>query len=284
MGQNDEYIKLAASIPGLKEKINVDIDKPSEKVYWYIKFNTPLDEQSVSKTTMGVTDKEGYILDTEITYSQKKQMIVINPLEAYVQNEYYFLNISKKVRSEKLQELKNDIHILFKLKGNVISEFKILPPDAKVPTPRRRIVQEKPIHTRVYAFEKEHKTIQKQPKKGKDTVDESGVTKEYLKLTADFPINPTLAAIGMVSSIISIFVGYAPVIVACALIALAGFVHVVFQISRPNFRSIYYYNKGARLFNKERYFKARFYLDKALGLNPENEYAEYAMNKLSYYL
>ncbi len=264
-----EFIKLVTSSPLLKNKIHIDVKNPTDVVYWYIKFNIPLDGSSVSEDTAGVTDKEGYILNTEIKYSRKSNVISIRPLEPYVQNEYYILNISKEVRSENLQELKNDIHILFKLKNNVISEYKILPPNVVVPTPKKKpknFRQPQP-NSKVYSFDKY-----------KDNENSENLP------SASIMINPIIGAVGVFAFIGSIFLDNWIFVAISGAIASVGVLHIVKQVMGKKFRSNFTYNRGVRCFRKERYEKADEFFSKALYLNPENEYAEYAKNKVFYYL
>lgn len=271
MSYEDYFIKVSASIPGLKDKVHVDIKNLGDKIYWYIKFNLTLDAESVSNQNMNVTDTQGFLLDTEITYSTKKNLIVINPLEDYLQNHYYLLNISTAVRSENLNNLKNDIHILFKLKGRKVSEFKILPANVRVPEPRRRpakkSVADKPTNSRVYSFEKY-------------------IDKESLgdKLPiADITLNPLIGAAGLIMTIVSMIFGKPLIIGACGAVALIGVVHIVIQLLRKDQRSNFIYNRGVRKFNRDKFDKAEKCFNKALEINPDNEFAEYAKNKISYF-
>jgi len=267
LADDRDFVEVITSIPSLKEKVHVNIKDPNEKIFWYIKFNLNLDPSSVSKKTTNVTDTEGYILDITIRYDENRNLIEISPLEDYIQNHYYLLNISKKVRSVNKKHLKRDVHVLFKIKGKVVSEFKILPPNVKVPKPRRRKKEVDDTAMRVYSFEK-------------DIGDIKGDNLPF----ADIMINPLIGAIGVVLTIISLSIGNFIIILACAAIALLGVVHIVIQLSRPVFRSNFIYNMGVRAFKKDKFEKADKLFTKALNINPENEYAEYAKNKITYYI
>ena len=268
MNENQDFIKLVTSSPGLKDKIHVDIKDATDVIYWYIKFNIPLDGESVSKKTMGVTDAEGYILNTDISYSGRSNIIAIKPLEPYTQNEYYILSISKKVRSANLQNLKRDIHILFKLKNNVISEFKILPPNVKVPKPKKKPSNAKPLKSKVYSFDK---------------YIDGGARGDYLP-SASIMINPLIGTAGLIASVVSLFMRETAFIIGSVAVIIIGILHIVKQLSNKRFRSNFIYNKGVRCFKKEKYYKANVHFTRALELNPENEYAEYAKNKILYYI
>lgn len=270
--KEEEYIKLVTSTPLLKDKIHIDVKSSTDTIYWYIKFNIPLDETTVSEKTTGVTDTEGYILATEIKYSEKANRIRIKPLEPYEQNEYYILSISKAVRSTNLQNLKRDIHILFKLKNNIISEYKILPPNVSVPKPKKRpkSMERKAPKSKIYSFDKEIKEL-------------SGAEEEKLPF-ASIIINPIIGAFGIILLIVSIVINNLIFTGISAIVTLAGILHIIKQVTGKKFRSNFIYNRGARCFKKEKYEKADRLFSKSLDINPENEYAEYAKNKVSYYL
>lgn len=273
MISDDKYVEIVPSIPSLKDRIHVNIKDPNDKIFWYIKFNLALDPESVSKKTTNVTDTEGYILDISIRYDEIRNLIEISPLEDYVQNHYYLLNISKKVRSVGKKNLKRDIHILFKLKGRVVTEFKILPPNVKVPKPKKRprqrpkVFQEDKTASRVYSFEK----------------DIDNIRGDSLP-TADIMVNPLIGAIGLIMTLVSLLQGNFIAIVVCAVVAGIGVIHIIIQFMSPVFRSNFVYNMGVRAFKHDKFNNAAKLFDKALKINPQNEYAEYAKNKTTYYI
>ncbi len=262
-----DFFEFVASSPSLRDKIHIDIKNTTDIIYWHIKFNIPLDEASVSEKTTGVTDTQGYILSTEIKYSQKSNLISIRPLEPYVQNEYYILSISKTVRSANLQNLKNDIHILFKLKNNVISEYKILPPNVTVPKPKKKPKSAQSPKSKVYSFDKY----------------KDGEQGDNLPSASIF-INPIIGTIGIFSFIGSIVMNNWVFMAISGVIAGIGVLHIIKQVINKKFRSNFIYNRGVRCFKKEKYEKADRFFSRALELNSENEYAEYAKNKVFYYL
>ncbi len=265
--EGKEFFEFVASSPSLKNKVHIDIKDTTDVIYWHIKFNIPLDETSVSEKTTGVTDTQGYILNTEIGYSQKSNLITIRPLEPYIQNEYYILSISKKVRSANFQNLKNDIHILFKLKNNVISKFKILPPNVTVPKPKKKPESTRSPKSKVYSFDKY----------------KDGEQGDNLPSASIF-INPLIGTLGIFSFMGSIIMNNWIFMSISGVIAAIGILHIIKQVADKKFRSNFVYNRGVRAFKKEKYKKADNLFSKALALNPENEYAEYAKNKVFYYL
>ncbi len=264
----NDYIKVVPSDPRLKDKIHVNFDNPEDTLYWYIKFNITLDEKTVTGKTATVTDVNGYILETDISYNENTNLIELSPLEPYEQDEYYILTISKKVHSKSGNGLKKDINILFKLKNNVISEYKILPPNVKVPKPIKRNKSAPPPNTRVYSFDKE--------------IEKSGNRAEFFP-SASILINPIVGGIGLIAVVLSMVFQRKIFLFISGVVTVLGVAHIIAQIASRKFRSNYIYNKGVRKFKKEKYLKAERCFEKALLLNPDNEYAEYAKNKLVFY-
>ena len=273
MAYNDKKIKLDASQRDLNDKFKNDIETIDEKIYWYIKFSLPLDETSVSKKTMKVTDTKGYILKTDIIYNKSVELIVIETLEPYKEEEYYILHISKEVRAENLKNLKKDVHILFKIKGGEVAEFKELGENVVVPKPRyRKKAKQKETKSRVYLFEKENKA-------------NIGANVSSDKLQYTFiKFNPFIAIAGVPLFLIGIFLNNQVMIAVGGVVACLGFFHIIFQITKREFRSALNYNLGVVSFNKERYKKAQKRFKKALEINNFNEFAEYALNKVSFFL
>ncbi len=271
MSISNENIRVNTTIPSLKDKIKLDVDVPTDKVYWYIRFNTPLDKTSVSKDTMNVTDTEGYIMRTYISYDETENLIVIVPKDSYQQNRYYLLNISKEVRSEKGQGPKHEMHILFKLINNRISEFEVLKKNVKVPYPRPRPsdYDEKNTVFKVYTPE----------------------SRELIKSTSldvlpfgEMKINIILGVLGLLLIIISVFVNI-PVFTFVSIgICLFGVLHIFYQLSKKSLRSTITYNRGVMHFNSENYKKANILFKKALSIDEKNELAEFALSKSSFYI
>ncbi len=274
---DNEHIKINTSIPSLKNKIKIDVEGPTERAYWYIRFNIPLDKASVNRDTMNVTDTDGYIMRTYISYDEDENLIVIVPLDSYEQNRYYFLNISKQVRSAKGQQLKHEIHILFKLIDNRISEFEILKRTAHVPKPRPRPANYDEMNSRnkgstkskVYAFEKNSS---------------QRISPSDVLPFAPMKINPLLGVVGLIAVLIAALLGIAPLTIGSIVLCFGGVGHLVFQLANRKLRSVISYNRGVMAFNSEKYSKANILFKKALSLDYENEMAEFGLNKVSFYL
>jgi tetratricopeptide (TPR) repeat protein len=262
-------IRINTSIPGLRDKIQMRIDEPTDVIHWYIRFNIPLDEETVSGKTMNVTDTEGYIMRTDIYFERKNNMIVISPLDTYEQNRFYLLNISKRVKSARGNPLRSTIHILFKLYGNAISEFKVLKSDVKIPPPlvRPKDYDERQKNRRPSHFDREY--IEK------TTLDRMA--------TVGFTFNPLVAILGFVIVAVGGFLANWIVMLAGAAVCVGGFTHIVVQMRRDTLRSILMFNRGVRHFNRERYREAEKCFKRALTFNPDNDKAEYGLYKVGLY-
>ena len=264
-----EKIRVATSIPSLRDKVKIKLGSDSDDVFWYIRFNIPLDEASVSPKTMEVTDTLGYIMRTDIAYDKDRNMIVISPVDSYEQNVYYLLNISKKVKSARGQNLRSKIHILFKLVGKQISEFKVLKKTVKVPAPKPRPKDyEKIAKTKLYSF---------------DPAIFADVPRDRLP-TSKLRANIMPAVIGLLLLCANIALRNDALWIAAVGLCALGAGVLFFQLRKPAQRSALVYNRGVRHFNKERYEKAADCFQRAAAFDEHNEMAEYALNKVRFYL
>ena len=274
----ENKIRVASSIQGMNAKIQTKIEDNSDMIYWRIKFNMELDERTVTKKHMNVTDTRGFLLKTDVRYDNKT--IILIPVDSYESNRYYLLNISKKVRAESGTKLKQQIHILFKLMNNQVSEFEVLKSSVKTPTPKKRpkdyekkhmnpayMVKNNPSASKVYSFDK--------------TKVEASQDK---LLSVPIKINVIIGIIGLLLSVLFIFLHMTLGLIVSLFIILAGVAHIIVQITNRRWRSVLAYNKGVRYFNQERYTIANAFFQKALMLDPENEIAEFATAKITFYL
>lgn len=266
----NDNIKVSTTTPGLDRKIKIDVKEKSDMIYWHIKFNIPLDPSTVSENTMNVTDTGGYIMKTSISYNKGADRISISPKDSYQQNRFYLLNISKAVKSERGNHLKSEIHILFKLLRDQISEYKILSKNVTVPKPmpRPRDYEAKNPGSKVYMLEKE---------KGEKL---SGDKMSY----ADFRLNLWGGLAGMLLVLGSVPLRNFYVTAAAAALFLAGTSHVVYQFAQKSTRAVFAYNKGVRRFNAERYEAAKKSFEKAARLDERLEQAEYGLSKVKHYI
>ena len=275
----DNKLRVASSIPGLNDKIQAKLDGFSDRIYWYIKFSAPLNPSSVSSKTMNVTDARGYRLNTEINYDAGKNCIALYPEDSYDSNQFYLLNISKKVQSENGVQLKQEIHVLFKLVENKISNYEVLKSNAKIPKPKKR---PKDYDER---FIDPNSLVRKPPRNKVYSFDKAKVEGENSTLlTLPIKMNVILGILGLLLAVPSIALAITPLLIVSLVVEGLGIAHIIAQLINKKTRSILAYNKGVKLFNKERYNGAEVYFKKALLLSPDNEVVEFALNKLSFYI
>ena len=266
-------IMLKSTDTTLSTRIAANITDPNGAVYWYIRFNTLLNGETVSKHTMNITDTKGYILNSIITYDASRNLIVLNPMDLYRQNEYYILNISTKVQSAKGKNLSKPVHILFKLVNNEISEFELLKSTA-VPKARKKPSAVKRQEIKELMTVKTYSSgIDVQKNVGQPTLP-----------FASLGIKLHWAIIGLLMMIGSVFAGNTNFIMAGMALAFLGMVHVVMQLRKKEIKAAMAYTIGAARFNRGKYEKAKKALTKATKINPNNELAEYAVNKVQYFI
>ena len=85
--------------PQLANKVKQDLRFKTGNFVWRERFNIPLDPHTVNKDTMYVTNSQNQKLRSYIRYDTKNEIIEVEPLEPYSTNEYYFLTITKNVKS-----------------------------------------------------------------------------------------------------------------------------------------------------------------------------------------
>lgn len=109
------FLDIEGVPDNLSNKVKQDLKFKTGNFVWRIKFNTPLDPGSLSKDTMYVSKTDGTRLRAAIKYDVSNNQIEVEPLEPYAQDEFYFLNITTKVKSKGGQHLKQPVQIKFKL-------------------------------------------------------------------------------------------------------------------------------------------------------------------------
>ena len=266
---NNPQIRVATSIPGLKNKVKIDLSGDLDTVYWYIRFNIPLDEKTVNEKSMEVTDTEGYIMRTDISYQPDNNRIVISPLDTYEEQRYYLLKISRKVRSAKGQNLKTVISILFKLYQGAISEYKTIKKDVPIPPSRSRPAN--------YDEMQKNRT----PNFLDNYTD--NVSKHKKMEEEPVSIKVWVGIVGILIALVGVFLGSVIGAIAGAVICAGGVAHIYIQWRNNEFRSQIYYNKGVRHFNKMQYSKAKIMFEKALDSDPDNQLAKYGLVRVGLY-
>ncbi|MCL1878487.1 MAG: tetratricopeptide repeat protein [Defluviitaleaceae bacterium] len=267
-GQNPK-IRVAVSDPNLKDKIKINLTGDIDTIHWSIRFNIPLDETTVNDKSMEVTDTDGYVMRTEITYKPEGNGITISPLDSYDEQRYYLLKISKKVCSAKGQSLKSEINILFKLYQGKISESKTIKPDIPVPKSRARPNNYDDL----------------QPLRGKNDLDnyvDNLPKRTRMSLDAN-GINPLVGIFGFLGVIGGVIAMSFTVIVGSTVLCILGALHILLQWQNKNFRAKMYYNRGVRHFNRMQYQPAKANFEKSVSINPNYELAKYGLVRVGIY-
>jgi len=267
--EKNPKIRVATSDPSLKDKIKINLTGDIDTIHWSIRFNIPLDETSVNDKTMEVTDTDGYVMRTEITYVHGSNSITISPLDSYEEQRFYLLKISKKVRSAKGQHLKSEINILFKLYQGKMAATKTVKQDIPVPKSRPRPrnyddLQPLRVHNDLdnYVDNLEHRS--------RLSLDANG-------------INPVVGILGFLGVVGGIIAGSLPVMVVSAILCVLGALHIILQWQNKNFRAKMHYNKGVKHFNKMQYQLAKAAFQQSLSVNPAYENAKYGLERVKVY-
>lgn len=109
------YLEIESTSENVASMVKQDLKFKTGKFIWRVKFNTALDPSTVNNVNLYVTTLSQSALKTSITYDSLNNMIEIEPLEPYTQNESYLLNITTKVKSKGGKSLKQPIQVQFKL-------------------------------------------------------------------------------------------------------------------------------------------------------------------------
>lgn len=262
-------VRVSASTPSLNNKILFKIDPDLDTVYWYIKFNLLLDENTVAPSTMYVTDLDGYLMRTTIKYSQEYNVISISPIDTYAKDRYYILQITKGVKGLSGGSLRKNVNILFKLNGSEVADYKILESNVVLPEPKQRPIEYNPedVVTKVYEIDTEQLN-----KDGKDNL-------QYLP----YKINPFIGIIGLLVIIVGILSTSITMSIIGIGVSFLGCLHLSLQLLNNEKRAAYIYNTGVRHFREQEYDKAKAEFIKAFELDQYNEYIEFAVNRIKYY-
>lgn len=246
------YIEIQ-SAKGIKNPIQAKVEVNPEKIYWYIRFNIPLNPETVNEESMDVTDVEGFILTSVISYSAENNTIIISPREPYKPNETYILNISDKVCSRGNNPLKEEVQIVFQLKGAEIGRFKILKG-------------------------KERLDIDIKPSRHAPTP--SQLKKDKLPIVP-VHINFFVAIGAMLAFIAALLISNHILMMAATVLLLCGIAHIVVQYTGRSATSIRNYNKGATHYNTQEFGEAAIFFDLALMQNTNNIFAQRGQKRLS---
>ncbi len=259
-------LEVMSNIKGFKDKLNMDnFDLENEPINWYMKFNIPLDPDTVSDKTMDVTDTDGYIMRTHIQYNPRTTSIMISPIDSYEQNRYYILTVSKRVCSQRGQHLKREMYIVFKIINNKVTDFQVLKNGVKLPKPR----------TRPKDYDENNMHFQR----SQSYEDLIGKLSEN-KLPMALPkINIAIGIIGLIMSAIAVLLQDTTFMIISTSVMVIGLVIIISQLSNKKNRSSIVYNIAVSRYDKGRYVKAKSAFHKALSIDPQNTAAEHGLAK-----
>jgi len=113
--QHSKYIKIEEVTPGLEHKVTTDFWFHTGDFIWRIRFNTPLDANTVNNTNLYVTNEAGLLMKATIRYSSATNEIEIEPLDTYDTKQSYTLHITTKVQSQGGKRLKEPVEVKFHL-------------------------------------------------------------------------------------------------------------------------------------------------------------------------
>jgi len=269
----EQKMTVQTSVPGLKNKIKLDLPGATDLIYWYIRFNIPLDEATVNDQTMEVTDTDGYIMRTDISYQTEQNRICISPLDTYEENRYYLLNITKNVCSARGQPLKTTIHILFKLHKAQVSEYKVMRQDVKLPKPKPRPAD--------YDARQADRVPNNIDIVYGDQTATAGAADRMV--TMPISINMWTGLIGFVLVLLGFALQQFWVMAFAAGVCLIGMAHIFKQLKDKDISSKILYNRGVRFFNQQRYHAARDAFERCNRVDPGNEMAKYGLYKVGLY-
>ncbi len=264
----DGNFRYAASNKELEDRIMVKMESGADTIYWHIKFNLSLDENTVSEKTVYVTDLGGFTLESRISYDPKSNVIVISPLDSYEENFYYILNITTKVKSAKGNNLRQPVIILFKLLEDEIAEMKMLPSNVKVPEPKKRPVDYRAEKVKSKVFS--------------DGGIYENVANDKLK-TLPLNLNPmyalVAAAVTIVLSLFNVTLGILSLGITIVVVGM-----LLQNVLSKKTRAVIVYNAGVKDFNNGKYKEAKAKFNQSFLLDSQNETIEYALSKVDYFL
>ena len=109
------YINIETASEEVQKIIKQDLKFKTGKFVWRIKFTAPLNPSTVNNVNLYVTNLNKEPLKTSIRYDSIKNVIEIEPLESYSENETYLLVVTRNVESKGGQRLKKEIQLKFNL-------------------------------------------------------------------------------------------------------------------------------------------------------------------------
>lgn len=112
---NSNFINIESVTGENQDKIKQALKFRTGNFVWRIKFSTELNPATVNNRNLYVTSANQIPLKTQIRYDSVNKYIEIEPIEPYMENESYILNVTKNVKSRGGKNLNQNIQIQFKL-------------------------------------------------------------------------------------------------------------------------------------------------------------------------
>ncbi|BBF44662.1 putative cell wall hydrolase [Lachnospiraceae bacterium KM106-2] len=110
-----KYLNIENTTEGFEKLVNEDLKFRTGKFVWRVKFNTALNPKSVNNNNVYVTTANQAPLNTNVSYNSQRQLIEIEPLEPYSENESYILHVTTRVQSKGGKYLKKEVSLQFHL-------------------------------------------------------------------------------------------------------------------------------------------------------------------------
>lgn len=110
-----DYLSIEGMTEGLEGKVQQDLKFKTGNFLWKVKFNVPLDPKTVNNVNLYVTTETLSPLKTAIRYNSLENIVEVEPLEPYAQDEVYILNVTTKVTSLAGKALKEPQQVRFKI-------------------------------------------------------------------------------------------------------------------------------------------------------------------------
>jgi tetratricopeptide (TPR) repeat protein len=237
---------------------------------------------------MQVTDTDGYIMRTDISYQPDQNRICISPLDTYEENRFYLLNISKNVCSARGQPLKTTIHIIFKLYKAQVSEYKVLRNDVELPKAVSRpanydAVQANRVPSALEMMFDEKKAKELLEAHVKAYEKESALSEGARMETVPVRINLWTGLAGLVLVLVGFALETPWVVALAAGVCIIGAVHLFVQLRDKEMASKIHYNSGVKMYNAKRLAEAKEEFKKALQINPRNSKAKLNLDRINFH-
>lgn len=108
-----KFLNIQSTSPNAAGIVKQDLKFKTGDFLWKVKFNIPLDPNTVNANNMYVANSSNIPLKTSIRYDSVTNQIEIEPAEPYSTTESYYLHITTNVASRNGQRLKEPVQVQF---------------------------------------------------------------------------------------------------------------------------------------------------------------------------